>query len=390
MPFRFLHISDLHIGKNLCGYPLLEDQRFIFEELFDIIRREKPDAVLIAGDIYDKYSPSPEATNCLDEFLTALAATETPALIISGNHDSPELLNYASRFLQKSGVHIAGVYNGEIPELVHSDEYGEIVFHLLPFVRPGTVRRFFPDEKISTHEDAVRAALSAVPTDDGRRHVLLAHQYFTSGGEGGERSDSEIVGALDNVDAALVERFDYVALGHLHKAQRVGSRGNVYYAGSPLKYSAGEWAHNTGVNMVTFGDPASAENRVLVERLPLTPLHDVVRVRGTLDELTQAVSAPDVDKDAFVYAVLTDKDEQIDAYDKLLSRYPRLLTMKFENLGLNSAVLDKSDDGDVSPDDNISLFALFQALFKWRNNRDMTPEEENEIRARLENSEALS
>ena len=258
---KLVHLSDLHLGKRVHEFPMLEDQHYILQEILEIIDREKPDAVLIAGDVYDRSVPSTEAVGMLDDFLVDLTARALPVMLISGNHDSPERLAFGGRVMERSRIHISPVYSGEVSPVTLEDGHGPVDFFLLPFLKPATVRACFPEEKIESTDDAVRCAVRHLPRDPSRRSVLIAHQFVT----GAATCDSEelFVGGSDNVGADAFEGFDYVALGHLHGPQSIG---NVRYCGSPLKYSFSEMKQKKGVTIVELGEKGALS----VESVPLT------------------------------------------------------------------------------------------------------------------------
>ena len=231
---KLIHLSDLHLGKRVNEFSMLEDQQYILTEILHIIDEEQPDGVLIAGDVYDKTVPSAEAVALLDDFLVRLAKRDLQIFLISGNHDSPERMAFGGRLMEGSGVHLAPVYDGRVRPIPMTDAYGTVNFYLLPFVKPAHVRRCFPEREITTYTDALAAAIEAMGVDTNGRNVLLTHQFVT----GAARCDSEelSVGGTDNVDVSVFDPFDYVALGHIHGPQRVG-RDTVRYCGTPLKYS---------------------------------------------------------------------------------------------------------------------------------------------------------
>ena len=234
---KFFHLSDLHLGRRMYEFSLIDDQKFILEELLCLAAEEHPDAVVIAGDIYDRAVPSAEAVELFDSFLTELAGRRIPVLAIAGNHDSPERIAFGAGLMAPSGVHLSPVYNGRVEPVTLSDAYGEVRFYLLPFIKPANVRRFYPDAVIESYTDALRCAVEHMDIAPSTRNVLVTHQFVT----GGVRSESEdiTVGGTDNVDAAVFDGFDYVALGHLHGAQSIG-RETLRYSGTPLKYSFSE------------------------------------------------------------------------------------------------------------------------------------------------------
>lgn len=324
---KFLHTADLHIGKKIYEQSLISDQKFILDRIFEITRKEQVDAVVIAGDVYDRAIPSTEAVALLDEFLTRLHREGIPMIAVSGNHDSPERLSFGDRILEGQGLYISGVLQEPLKTVTIQDQYGSVHFVLLPFVRPAAAGA-------GTSAEAVEAILAKQPRSLSlnERHVLVTH-FFVVGdnGESPELSDSETdtqVGGLDSVPASLFQSFDYVALGHIHKPQHMG-RGNVYYAGSPLKYSFSEAAVDKSVNIVTLGAPGEA---VKVTRVPLVPMHDMRCIKGSLRELMSpdALEANREGIEDYLQVILTDQEELIDPIGTLRSVYPNVLSLLLE------------------------------------------------------------
>ena len=331
---RFFHLSDLHIGKQLHGFSLIEDQIYLLDQILGMIRERKPDAVLIAGDIYDKSAPSAEAVAVLDDFLTKLAEIpEGPVIgMVSGNHDSGERLSFGSRLFAEHKIYIAGnAPDRECPEVRQirlKDEHGDVVIHLLPFLRPSYVREIPGLEDVKTYEEAMAALVARMEINKEERNVLVCHQFFTSHGKEPERSDSETisVGGQDNVDVSVLAEFDYVAAGHIHRPQTIGGR-KVRYCGSPLKYSVSEAAWEKSVTEITLG----SKGDVSMELIPLVPLHDVRKIVGTLEELTSPETLQAADPEDYVSVTLTDEEELYEPGYALARVYPRLLEWRVEN-----------------------------------------------------------
>ncbi len=378
---KFFHLSDLHIGKTVNGFSMLEEQRHIFEQIIGYIKTEKPGAVLIAGDIYDRAVPGIEAVRLFDDFLTSLAATEVTVLIISGNHDSPERLNYASRLLSEQKLHLCGVFGGTLKSVTLADEHGEVDFWLLPFIKPSGVRGMFPDKEIESYTDALTAALETATIDDSHRNVLLSHQFYTSAGVTPIRSESEInpVGGLDAVDAAILSHFDYVALGHLHGGQKVGE--NARYAGSPVKYSLSEWKHHKTITLVELCEKGKVE----ITPLPLTPLHDMREIKGTLAALTSDEVLSQANHEDYLRVILTDDEEIIDPIGKLRSHYPNVMALDFENVRTNMDMTAISPD--IEKIDKFSPYDLFSEFFLETTGAVMTPAQAEIVQALLERGE---
>ncbi len=319
---RLLHCADLHIGRRLFGFSLLEDQRHALSSIAALTKEHGVDALLIAGDVFDKPVPSEAAVAVLDDFLTALQQQGTAVFLIAGNHDSADRLQFMSRILHKTGIYIAGTFSGTVSCIRLQDEYGPVNVHLLPYLRPMEVRPFFPALEINTHEDAVRAALSTVVRSQTERSVLLAHQFVSAAGEALLRSDSETVsvGGLDCVDASVFSEFTYVALGHLHGAQRVGSD-CVRYAGSPLKYSFSELSQQKSVVLIELD--ANAAKTTL---LPVPPLHPLREITASMAELMGATGSED-----YLHVLLADEEEVPNAMQRLRELYPNLMHVSYAN-----------------------------------------------------------
>lgn len=331
---KLFHLSDLHIGKQLHGFSLIPDQIHILGEILQKIRERKPDVVIIAGDIYDKSMPSAEAVEVFDDFLTSLAGlTDGPeVLIVSGNHDSQERLSFGSRLFSRSRIHIAGSAPGRehpaVQMITKRDTEGEVRFYLLPFLRPSFVREIEGMEQVKSYEEAVRAVTEQMNPDFSCRNVLICHQFFTWHGNSPERSDSETVsvGGQDNVDVSVVENFDYVAAGHIHRPQNIG-RPHVRYSGSPLKYSVSEAGQEKSITEVVLGEKSS----ISVEKIPLTPLHDVRKIQGTLEMLISDETLRAADPEDYVSIVLTDEEELYEPGKILARYYPNMLEWRVEN-----------------------------------------------------------
>lgn len=362
---KLIHLSDLHLGKRVNDFSMLEDQQYILAEILQIIDREKPDGVLIAGDVYDKSVPSAEAVALLDDFLVRLSKRELRIFVISGNHDSPERMAFGGRLMERSGVHLAPVYDGRVEPVVLTDEYGPVKLYLLPFVKPSHVRRCFPEREISTYTDAVAAAIEAMGVDTTARNVLVTHQFVT----GAARCDSEelSVGGTDNVDAAVFAPFDYVALGHIHGPQQVG-RETVRYCGTPLKYSFSEAGHKKSVTVVELG----AKGSVTIRTIPLKPLRDMVELRGTYEELTlrafyEGTSYP---RD-YIHITLTDEEDIPDAVGKLRIIYPNLMKLDYDNKRTRAGIhLEGAEDVQQK-----SPLELLEEFYSSQNGQPMSEEQ---------------
>lgn len=359
---KFLHLADLHLGKRVNGFSLLEDQAHILRQILAILDDEQPDGVLIAGDVYDKSVPSVEAVELLDGFLTELRARGVPVLLISGNHDSPERLAFGGRVMDSCGIHISPVYDGALAPVTLHDEFGPVHVWLLPFVKPAHVRRWFPDADIESYTDAVAEAVAHMDIDTATRNVLVTHQFVT----GGTRSGSEelSVGGTDNVDSGVFAPFDYVALGHLHGAQQIG-RPTIRYAGSPIKYSFSEARQHKSVTVVTLGEKGDVQVRTAA----LTPLRELREIRGSYDELTaRSFYEHTTYRSNYLHLILTDEQDVFDAMSRLRTIYPYLMTLDYDNARTRAA-------GGMSvpaETERRTPLELFEALYQRQNHQPMS------------------
>ncbi|MCQ2417928.1 MAG: exonuclease SbcCD subunit D [Oscillospiraceae bacterium] len=368
---KLMHLSDIHLGKRLNDFSLLEDQQYILRKILEIIDAESPQCVILAGDIYDKSVPPAEAVTLFDRFLSAISKRSIPVLMISGNHDSAERIAFASGILQQSGIHISPVYNGTLEPVTLSDEWGTVQFYLLPFIRPSAVRRFFPEQEITSYTDAVNAAVDALHLDTTRRNVIVTHQFVT----GASCCDSEehIVGGTENVDASAFDGFDYVALGHIHNPQNIGSE-RIRYCGTPLKYSLSEAKHRKTVTIAELKEKGS----LTIREIPLTPLRDVREISGTFAEMMAGEKSDDL-----ISVVLTDEDEIPDAVYKLRTVYPNILQVRYDNKRSRF----RTDFTDVTASEEQSPLELFASLYALQNNDEMTDEKKEYIRRLMETIE---
>lgn len=359
---RFAHISDLHIGKRLHEVSLLDDQAYILEEIRKLLRDGKPDAVLIAGDIYDKSAPSAEAVRLFDDFLSGLASDGQSVFVISGNHDSAARVAYGGRIMERSGVHLsAPAYEGGVRPVTLTDGHGPVDIYLLPFIKPVHVSLAFPDEKIESYTDALRVAVEKMPIDPRRRSVLVAHQFVT----GAVRSDSEEVsiGGLDNVDAAVFAPFSYVALGHIHRPQNIGSP-RVRYSGTPLKYSFSEAGDEKSVTMAEL----DGKGEVSLRTVSLTPKRDLREVKGTYEELMKKENYEGTATEDYLHIVLTDEEDVPDAMRKLKTVYPNVLRLDYDNVRTRSGAVVEA----VPETEEKSPLALAEEFYALQNGRPMS------------------
>lgn len=359
---KMFHLSDLHLGKRFYEYSLIEDQKYILRQVLSLAEREKPSAVLLAGDIYDKSVPTAEAVELFDDFLYRLTLLGVEVFLISGNHDSAERVSFGGRMMEGSGVHISRVYDGNILPVRLQDEYGEINFYLLPFVRPGNVRRF-SEEEINSYTDMVRIAVQKMGIDESKRNILLSHQFVT----GASRSGSEefSVGGTDNVNASVFAPFDYVALGHIHSTQQVGT--NARYCGSLLKYSFSEVGQEKSITVIDCREKGKTD----ISTLPLTPMHDLVEIKGTFAQVMSKEFYQTQKRDAYIRFILTDEEDVTDAMARLRTVYPFATGLDYENrrTRYQSELVAEEDVKEKSKEE------LFSDFYQLQNNQPMSEEQ---------------
>ena len=326
---KFLHLGDLHLGKTLFDFDLVEDQRYILDQILCIAEKESVDGVLIAGDVYDKAVPSEAATKLLDYLLMKLAQKEIKVFMVSGNHDSDDRLNYGSTLFASNQIFISAVFDGTLHRQSFAEEDTKINIYMLPFVKASQVRHYFPDEKIESYDDAVQTIIRNTDINKSNKNILVAHQFVSGKGEdpalaGSESVGTQSVGLVEKIGYDCFNDFDYVALGHIHSPQKVG-REEIRYAGSPLKYSLSEANNEKSVSLITV----SAEERVKIELVPLKPMRNVRHIKGTLKELLDKknVKAPE----DFIYATLTDEDIINDAMGIFQQVYPNTVRIDYDN-----------------------------------------------------------
>ena len=364
---KFFHLSDLHIGKRVNEFSMIEDQKYILTQILHETEQEKPDGILISGDVYDRTIPTAEAVQVFDAFLTRLSEQKIPAFIISGNHDSAERLAFGSSLMGKSGIYFSKVYDGTVEKIPMQDAYGTVWIYLLPFLRPSTIRHALPEraEEVQSAADAVRIALEQTKIDEKERNVLLAHQFVT----GAKRCDAEElqVGDVDQIPAELFASFEYVALGHIHSPQKVG-RETVRYCGAPLKYSFSEAGQEKSITVVELKEKGSVDLRTI----PLKPLHDLRKIRGTYLEVTAKSFYENRDCEDYLQVTLTDEEDVPDGMAKLRTIYPNLMRLEYDNKRTRS-------NAEVRAAERVeekSELELFQEFYELQNNQSMTEVQE--------------
>lgn len=395
---KFIHTADLHIGKRVCEHSMLDDQKYILDEILKIVDEEKPDCVLIAGDVFDKSVPSAEAVELLDNFLVDLSKKNTKVFVLSGNHDSAERIAFGGRLMQDRGVFMSPVYNGSFDSVTMKDEFGEVDVWMLPFVRPATIKACLGNgeeadaerEQVKDYTSAIQMAVSKMNRVPGRRNVLVAHQFVT-GAQVDENGSEDFVGGLDNVESYAFDGFDYVALGHIHRPQNVvkdnAGVGRVRYSGTPLKYSLSEANHEKSVTVVELGaNGADGVNpaELKIREIPLKPMRDVRKIEGTFADLISAEYREAQVRDGkslddYIYVVLTDENDVSDAAAKLRGYYPKLMTLTYNNSRTNSvANLNYENLDQKSPAE------VFSDFFMEMNNREMIEEERDFVQDLIE------
>lgn len=370
---KLMHLSDLHLGKRVHNFSMIEDQKYILNQILEIADEEKVTGVIIAGDVYDKPVPSAEAVALFDDFLVNLAKRNLCVFVISGNHDSPERIAFGEKLMRHSNVFLSPVYNGEILPVKMEDEFGKVNLFMLPFIKPINVRHFYEEEKIENYTDAIGCAISHMNVPGDERNILVCHQFVT----GATRSESEeiSVGGLDNVDASVFEPFDYVALGHIHGPQNIGSE-KIRYCGTPLKYSFSEAEHKKSVTLVEIFE----KGHLTITTKELKPIRDMVKIKGFFEEIVNPSFCNKMDTESYVQITLLDEQDIPNAVGKLTTVYPNLMQMRYENkrtLGTKE-LLDEGDRIEMSPE------ILFSEFYETMNNQPLTGKQAAYMRDKIE------
>jgi len=371
---KLIHLSDLHIGKRLKEYSLIEDQKYILDKIIAIIDQNSPDGVIIAGDVYDKSVPSAEAVELFDDFLVKLSERKIPVFVISGNHDSPERIAFGARLMTTSGIYMSPVYDGTLEPVVLEDEFGKFNIWMLPFIKPIHVRRFNEDAQIETYTDAIKTVIDNLDINQKERNVMITHQFVT----GADRTESEeiSVGGTDNVDVSVFDAFDYTALGHIHRPQNCKSE-KVRYCGTPLKYSFSESKDKKSVTIVELKE----KGNLLVSTVPLIPLRDMVEIKGKYDEIMRLDFYKDTTyREDYTHITLTDEEDIIDAVGKLRTVYRNLMKLDYDNLRTRNNAL--VDDIDVS--EKKSHYEYFSEFYEKQNGQPMSDTQSEYIKKLIE------
>ena len=364
---KLFHLSDLHLGKRVNEFSMLEDQQYILSRILEWVHKEKPDVLILAGDIYDKAVPSAEAVSLFDWFLTELADRTCPVCIVSGNHDSAERLAFGARLMNARNIFLSPVYEGKVETVDFKDPFGRVRIHLLPFVRPLLIRHAFPKEAegIIDYQTALRTAVEHMELLEGERNVLAAHQFIT--GAMSCESEEVTVGGLDNGDASLFDAFDYVALGHIHSPQSVG-RKEVRYCGTPLKYSFSEVSQEKSITVVELEE----KGNVQIKTLPLKPLRDMRKIRGTYMEVTDRAFYEETNQQDYIQVTLTDEEDIPDGLQKLRTVYPNIMRLEYDNRRTRK----DAEIREWEKQEELSELELFSRFYEQQNNQPMSSEQE--------------
>lgn len=373
---RFLHTADLHIGKRVNEFSMLEDQEYILRQILKTADKEQVEAVLIGGDVYDKQVPSAEAVRLFDWFLTQLNSRKLPVFVIGGNHDSVERLSFGAQIMEESGVYLTQSYDGKVVPVRLEDAYGPVNLWMLPFLKPAMVKRFFPEQDIVTYQDALETVIGHMELNREERNLLIAHQFVTGAVTGGSEDSVEVfVGGVENVDASVFADFDYVALGHIHRAQSAGGE-QIRYSGTPLKYSFSEIRHEKSVTIAELKEKGS----LTVHQEPLKPLHDMREIRGSYEELVLRENYQGTNLEDYLHVFLTDENDIPDVIGRLRSIYPNIMKLDYDNQRTrrNQELMKEEAAMEQSPMELLGQFFLQQ------NNQEMSPEQTEYARTLME------
>lgn len=361
---KFVHLSDLHLGKRVNDFSMLEDQEYILAGILNGIDEIKPQAVILAGDIYDKPVPSAEAVELFDDFLVSLKTRNLKVFVISGNHDSPERISFGGRIMNASGIFMAPVFNGKLEPIPIEDEFGAVNIYMLPFVKPANVKRFYPEEEIKTYTEAIEIVIKNLEVSDEKRNILVTHQFVT----GAITSDSEeiSVGGSENVNVNIFDDFDYVALGHIHGPQQMG-RPTVRYCGTPLKYSFSEVNHKKSMTVVEMKEKGSIEIHII----PLIPKRDLKEIKGSYMEITAKSYYDNIDKEAYMHITLTDEEDIPHVIGKLRTIYPYIMKVDYDNKRTRS----NAEISNIEMIEEKTPMENFAKFYELQNNQSFSKEQ---------------
>lgn len=370
---RFLHTSDLHIGKTVCGFSMLEEQRFVLEQMLSIVKEKEIDVVLLSGDLYDRALPPSQAVTILDDFLTRLIQAGVQVCAIAGNHDSGERIAFANRILEGQKLFMEGTLKKEVRYVDWKKDGEAVRIHMIPYGKPAQVRDLFGGE-VTTSEDAMEEILKHVAYHPTGKNILMAHQFAVNQGQEPELSDSETrvsVGGTDQVEVGNFAQFDYVALGHIHGPQRIG-RGPVYYSGSPVKYSFSEVFHKKSVIIGEWDQ----EGQLKVEKVLLKPLHDMRKIKGKLADLLEPDVVSEGDAEDYIMAILTNEEELVDPIGTLRSVYPNVMQLQIERMHMEGGVAECQGQQwkEKTP------YEMFHQFYEFVMDQELTPEQEEIVK----------
>lgn len=376
---KIMHLSDLHLGKSILEQSLIVDQEYILNQIIKIVKEKSIDIVLIVGDVYDKGIPNVDAVRLFSNFLTSLYKLKVKVLVISGNHDSKDRLSFGNELFVDNGVYIEGIFNGELRKVTFNDDNGNLNIYMLPFIKPADVRKYYLDIQIESYDAAVRCIINNTKIDKNERNIIMVHQFVTAGGVDVERCESESLslGGIDNIDISIFDDFDYVAMGHIHKGQKL-MKDTVRYSGSPLKYSFSEVNHRKSVPVIEFID----KGNINIELVDLVPLRDMKTIKGTMEELLSKDFIKNINIDDYISVVLIDEDYIMDAIGKLRSVYKNILRLEYDNKRTNGYMLNDSKNNiDVKVLSEIELFSKF---YEMQNNIEISDEKRSIVEQTIE------
>lgn len=371
---KILHLADLHLGKILQEQSLIEDQEYMLKEIINIIKVEKVQVLLISGDVYDRSVPPTEAVNLLDDFLkTLIKELKIKVFIISGNHDSKDRLGFGNKIFEDEGLYIESKYNGRLKKVRLEDEYGPLNIYMLPFIKPVEVKKFFEDDLENNYNLAINKIIEKEEIDKSERNIIMVHQFVTAGNVKPERTESEVLslGGIENVDVSNFKSFDYVAIGHVHRPQKIG-RDTARYAGTILKYSFSEINHNKSIPIIDIKE----KGNITINLLPLKPLRDMREIKGPIEELIKEENYKEGNLEDYIKAIITNEEPVYDAIGKIKKIYPNTLKLEIQN----SKTINKNEEQNINLEElkKKSELELFSDFYKLQNNLELN-EEQKEI-----------
>lgn len=365
---KILHLSDLHIGKIVLEQSMLEDQKYMLDQIIDEIKKEKIEVVLISGDVYDRSVPPADAVDVLDNFLKVLIKDlKIKVFMIAGNHDSKERLNFGSKIFANDGLYICANYNGKLDKVELEDEFGKLNIYMLPYIKPVEVKKYFEDMEILSYNDAVKAVLENEEINKDERNIIISHQFVTAGNEEPEKSDSETIflGGTENVDVSCYSDFDYVAIGHIHGPQRIG-RDTARYAGTILKYSFSEVNQNKCLTVLDFREKDSLD----IKLVPIKPLRDMRVIKGPIEELLKEENYITTNREDYIRAIITNEEPVYDAIGQIKKVYPNTLRLDIENSKVTAGLeANMTNLDNIKKKDEVELFNEF---FNFQHNQDLS------------------